>query len=127
LHFISGDPRPQGSRATAIGSRASTRRSEWTTQRHDGLISQVRKWIIESAGRADDGALQPDTNLMDDEYLDSLGMMGLILFIEELRGMPIEENDMSVHNFVSLRHCHATCRKMHAEQLPCQSLTKYDR
>jgi acyl carrier protein len=66
-------------------------------------IWALRRWVIESAGRTDDGALQPDTDLMEEDYIDSLGLISLIVFVENLRGTPIDEKDMSAKNFVSLR------------------------
>jgi acyl carrier protein len=74
----------------------------------DTPISKVKSWILESGGRVDDGALQADTNLLDEEYIDSLGLMSLILFIEKLRGAPIGEGDMSAPNFLSLRQIEKT-------------------
>lgn len=74
----------------------------------DKAVSKLRQWILEFGGRVDDGALQPDTNLLDEEYIDSLGLMSLMLFIENLRGGPINEKDMSVQNFASLRQIEKT-------------------
>jgi acyl carrier protein len=65
-------------------------------------ICALRRWVIETAGRTDDGALQPDTDLMQEDYIDSLGLISLILIVEKLRGAPIDEKDMSAKNFVSL-------------------------
>jgi acyl carrier protein len=74
----------------------------------DAPISKVRRWILECAGRVDDGALQAETNLLDEEYIDSLGLISLILFVEKLRGAPISEADMSAQNFFSLRQIEKT-------------------
>lgn len=69
---------------------------------------KLRRWIIESASRTDDGALQPDTNLLEEGYIDSLGLIGLILFVEQLRGAPIVGEQLSAQNFLSLRRIEQT-------------------
>jgi acyl carrier protein len=74
----------------------------------DKPILALRQWILESGSRVDDGALQPDTNLFEEDYIDSLGVMSLIVLVEQLRGAPINEKDMSVQNFVSLRQMEKT-------------------
>jgi acyl carrier protein len=71
-------------------------------------ILKLRRWVIESSGRADDGGLHPDSNLLEQGYVDSLGLISLILFVENLRGTPISENQMSVQSFISLRQIEKT-------------------
>lgn len=71
-------------------------------------MASVKRWILESGGRIDGAALHADTNLLDEEYIDSLGLMSLILMIEQLRGAPIGEADMSAQNFLSLRQIEKT-------------------
>jgi acyl carrier protein len=69
----------------------------------DKPSTKLRHWIIESGSGIDDGSLHPDTNLLKDGYIDSLGLLGLVLFVEQLRGAPISEEDMSAQSFSSLR------------------------
>jgi acyl carrier protein len=68
----------------------------------------LRQWILDAGGHADDGMLQTDTHLVDAGYIDSLGLISLILHVERLRGAPIADAQMSMQNFVSIEKIEQT-------------------
>ena len=57
-----------------------------TTSRKDRL----RAWILEHGKRIDAADLRDDTPLLERRILTSLQLADLLLFLEELRGMPVD-------------------------------------
>ncbi len=51
--------------------------------------------------------LRLDDNLIDSGILDSLGIMKLILFLEEKFGIKITDEDLSPENFGTIQAIHA--------------------
>jgi acyl carrier protein len=72
--------------------------------RFDPPLVKLRQWIIDQGIRRDAAALQPDTNLLKEGYLDSLALMGMIVYVEKLRGEALSEQQMSAQSFASLRN-----------------------
>ena len=48
------------------------------------------------------GALGPDDDLLLSGKIDSLGIVALIAFVEELRGAPIPAEDVTIENFATV-------------------------
>ncbi len=51
---------------------------------------RLRAWILEHGRRIDDAELGDDTPLLERRILSSLQIADLLLFLEELRGKPVE-------------------------------------
>lgn len=51
---------------------------------------QLREWIL-AQGRVSRAELQDDTPLLEERLITSLQLVELILFLESLRGRPIDE------------------------------------
>jgi hypothetical protein len=71
-----------------------------TTTRKDRL----RAWILEHGKRIDDAELRDDTPLLERRILTSLQIADLLLFLEELRGAPV---DLERVNGAALRDLHS--------------------
>ncbi len=64
--------------------------------------TQIRKWVRDE-GRRTDGDAADDADLMEDGYLDSLGLMSMIGYVEELRGRMMADEEMRMENFTSIK------------------------
>jgi hypothetical protein len=51
---------------------------------------RLRAWILEHGNRVDAAELCDDTPLLERRILTSLQLADLLLFLEELRGAPVE-------------------------------------
>ena len=47
-------------------------------------------------------AIEPDTNLFDSKIVDSLKILGLVVFVEERYGLSLNADDLTEENFQSL-------------------------
>jgi acyl carrier protein len=70
------------------------------------VISKLRKWIVSAKPQTSEIGL--DTHLIDEGVLDSLQMVGFLLYIEETRGREIPVGLIRPDNFVSLRVIYQT-------------------
>ncbi|MEM7171631.1 MAG: acyl carrier protein [Pseudomonadota bacterium] len=66
----------------------------------DQTTQDLRNFIVEDAQTtADDPGLTLDVHLFDSGYLDSLGVVRLIAFIEERFGVVLDEEDLFSEEF----------------------------
>lgn len=56
---------------------------------------RLRAWILEHGNRIDADELRDDTPLLERRILTSLQLADLLLFLEELRGAPVELEGIS--------------------------------
>ena len=54
-------------------------------------------------GHPDGAAVGDDDDLLGTGLVDSVGMMSLVLFIEEEFGVPVPPEDVTIEHFFSLR------------------------
>ena len=67
----------------------------------DLYLAKLGQWLAEQGNRM--GEVPPaDADLFEAGYIDSLGLIRLILFVETLRGAPVEGDLMRPQNFDSL-------------------------
>lgn len=52
--------------------------------------SRLRAWILEHTTKVADAELRDDTPLLERRILTSLQLADLLLFLEELRGSPVD-------------------------------------
>ena len=74
----------------------------------DPYLARLGRWLSEHGNRAGE-VPSGDANLFEAGYIDSLGLIRLILFVETLRGAPVEGHLMKPENFVSLHRIVQTC------------------
>jgi hypothetical protein len=72
----------------------------------------LRSWVLDKAKNLDGSVLTDKTPLFEERYLRSLHLPELLLFIERLRGEPIEVDDLRPGDFrdidtLVLRFCTA--------------------
>jgi acyl carrier protein len=61
---------------------------------------RLRAWILENNGRRIDAAdLRDDTPLLEQRILSSLQIADLLLFLEELRGAPVDLEGLTGASF----------------------------
>ena len=68
----------------------------------------LRRWVLERNPDLDDAELAVDTPLIERRYLTSLQVPDLLLFIEELRGAPVDPTHLKPGVFRSLDSIHQT-------------------
>jgi acyl carrier protein len=68
----------------------------------DNARTQLRKWVLDEGLKNDGEGPADDVDLMQEGFLDSLGLMGLIAFVEELRGKPLSDEEMRMENFTTI-------------------------
>jgi hypothetical protein len=71
----------------------------------------LRSWVLDKAKDLDGSALTDKTPLFEERYLRSLHLPELLLFLERLRGEPIDVDDLRPGDFrdidtLVLRFCH---------------------
>ena len=68
------------------------------------VLADVRTYIVEelSEGDVDPAQLDELTNLIEEDILDSLGIMSLVEFIEERYGLDIDPAEIEIENFETL-------------------------
>ncbi len=67
------------------------------------MKSQLRQYIQETL--LENGAphaVQDDENLLGSGLVDSVGMMSLVLFIEETFGVAVPPEDVTIEHFLSI-------------------------
>ena len=68
--------------------------------------SRLREWILAS-GRVAKGALRDDTPLLESRIVTSLQLVELILYLEDLRGRPLDPERLAPGSF---RDINTICR-----------------
>jgi acyl carrier protein len=63
---------------------------------------RLRAWILAHGKRIDAAELHDDTRLLERRILTSLQLADLLLFLEELRGAPVELEGLSGASFRDL-------------------------
>ena len=63
---------------------------------------RLRAWILEHGNRVDAAELRDDTPLLERRILTSLQIADLLLFLEELRGAPVELEGLTGASFRDL-------------------------
>lgn len=64
--------------------------------------ARLRAWILEHGKPIDPAQLQDDTPLLERRILTSLQLADLLLFLEELRGAPVDLEGLSGASFRDL-------------------------
>ena len=68
----------------------------------DAIRKQLHRWILDQGGRRDASGPAPDADLVQEGWIDSLGLMSLISHVEDLLGRPLNDEEMRMGNFVSI-------------------------
>lgn len=63
---------------------------------------RLRAWILEHGRNIDDAGLTDDTPLLERRILSSLQIADLLLFLEELRGTPVDLEGLTGASFRDL-------------------------
>jgi acyl carrier protein len=64
--------------------------------------ARLRAWIVANGQRISDAELTDDTPLLERRILSSLQLAELLLFLEELRGAPVELDGLTGASFRDL-------------------------
>ncbi len=62
----------------------------------------LRKFILEKFPIAKSRKLQDSSQLLEEGILDSLGVLELVNFLQDERGIPIEDEELTPENFASI-------------------------
>ena len=54
------------------------------------IRAKLRDWVVRTNGKVSPADIRDDTPILERRIVKSLDIMDLILFLEELRGRPIE-------------------------------------
>ncbi len=73
---------------------------------------ELAEFVLKELARGKDtGSLGPSTNLVDAGILDSLGIIKLILFLEQTYSVKVSDNDLTPENFESIQSIQSLIRK----------------
>ena len=67
------------------------------------IQQQIREYIVENILFGDGENLQPDTSFQEEGVIDSMGLLGLISFLEDEYGITIEDDDLTMENLGSVQ------------------------
>lgn len=67
----------------------------------DAAVDAIRDWILER--NAELSTLSLDTDIIEERVLSSLQFVGLVRYVEEIRGEVIAGDEIEVDHFRSLR------------------------
>lgn len=70
------------------------------------LRAQLREWVVATSGKISAAELRDDTPLLEQRIISSLHLTDLILFLESLRGSPV---DLTQINGAAFRDINAVC------------------
>lgn len=66
----------------------------------EAILSQMKAWLLETFLKgAKAGAVRDQTQLLGGDLLDSIGMMELVVHLEETYGVAIAADDVTPANF----------------------------
>ena len=83
------------------------------------IQEQIREYIVENILFGDGENLQPDTSFQEEGVIDSMGILGLISFVEDTYGITIEDDDLTIENLGSVQDVSSFVRrKLAATQQP---------
>jgi acyl carrier protein len=70
-------------------------------------VQRLREWIL-AHGKLNGSELTDETQLLEERVLSSLQIMDLILFLEQLRGAPVDVEQLRGESFRDLRSLRAS-------------------
>ncbi len=71
------------------------------------IRSALRAWVVRKNGKISAEQLRDDTPIIEERVVTSLQIMDLILFIEELRGAPVDVESLRGGAFSSINAIYA--------------------
>ena len=71
------------------------------------LRAQLREWVVQTSGKIRPEELHDDTPLIEQRVISSLHITDLILFLESLRGSPV---DLDLISGASFKDINAVCK-----------------
>jgi acyl carrier protein len=79
----------------------------------------IREYILrEALPGASEDELTDDTNLIEEEILDSLGIFALVEFLETTFGIRIEADEVVMTNFETIASIEALVARLEPERRP---------
>ena len=64
---------------------------------------QIKQFILKNLYFAEDNTLDEDASFLETGVVDSTGVMELVAFVEAEFGVPVEQQEITVDNFDSIR------------------------
>ncbi len=68
------------------------------------IIEKIKAYIVQSISDITPDEIDADDDLLGSGIIDSMGMMKLVIFIEEELDIKIPDADMIVENFMTLQN-----------------------
>ncbi len=72
------------------------------TAETDRIRALLRQWVLEEGMRPGAQGLADGMDLMQEGFIDSLGLMSLISYVEDLRARALTDEEMRMEHFVSI-------------------------
>lgn len=66
------------------------------------IKAKIKEYIVEEFVPDDDIDVEDDTNLLEEEVVDSLGIFTLVSFIESTFNVSVEAEEVNLDNFETL-------------------------
>lgn len=73
----------------------------------DTMKDQLRRYIARDLMNADEASLSDDASLLGDNLIDSIGVMSLMMFIENRFDIRVPPEDVTIEHFASVNTIHA--------------------
>ena len=73
-----------------------------TTHHPEDIRKALQKWVVDMGTRRDPQGPTAEADLIQEGWIDSLGLMSLISQVEDMLGRPLGDDEMRMQNFVSL-------------------------
>jgi acyl carrier protein len=67
------------------------------------ILGEIRGWILKNNPKVDPAALTDQTRILEERIISSVQIMDLLLFLEDLRGTPIEIDDLKAGTFQDIQ------------------------
>lgn len=78
------------------------------------IESKLRQFIIKNLYYAEDNVLAEDDSFLQTGVIDSMGVMELVAFVQSEFGIEVEQSEVIVENFDSIRKLAAFVKRKHA-------------
>jgi acyl carrier protein len=68
------------------------------------LSEKILRWVVEKNEDEDTSLINEDTDLFTSGYIDSMGFVGLMMYIEELSGNSFDASDINPDDIKTIKH-----------------------
>lgn len=75
----------------------------------------LHRYIAQELADTDKESLSADAELLGDGFIDSIGIMSLLMFIEKKFGIRVPPEDVTIDHFSSVNAIHSYLERRHSD------------